>query len=294
MRRRAARRSCARSASRRRRTPGLACSAARRAGWKRSRSTPQLTTSVLPRASGTDCSSRARSQSETAITRRRAANDAADERPDERILGRVGDVLAVRGDDERRPDGPRGDERTEAGRKEEVRVDDVRPEAAGAPGRARSASRRWRSLPPPRRSRTTRSIVVAAGGELALQALHEDAEVGRRRPTGTSARRAGSASGESLGWWAWPSLGRATRRTCPTPRGARSQISPIVTRARSASRIGGSRFSVPARDAAYFGERGLRLLGVPLGPDARRPLELAALGVRIDPQQLDVLRRPRR
>ena len=70
---------------------------------------------------------------------RRAPNDAPNERPDERILGRIGDVLAVRGD-ERRPDGPRGDERTEAGRKEEVCVDDVRPEAtSGADGAQREA-----------------------------------------------------------------------------------------------------------------------------------------------------------
>ncbi len=44
----------------------------------------------------------------------------------------VGDVLAVSGDDERRAGGERGGE---AGRNEEVRVDDVGPEAAGGGAR---------------------------------------------------------------------------------------------------------------------------------------------------------------
>ena len=44
-----------------------------RGGRKRSRSTPQSTTSVFPRASGTAASSRSRSQPETAIDRRGAA-----------------------------------------------------------------------------------------------------------------------------------------------------------------------------------------------------------------------------
>ena len=42
-------------------------------------------------------------------------------------------------------------------------------------------------------------------------------------------------------------------------------------------------------DAADLRERGLRLLGVSLRPHARRALELAPLGVRVDPEQLDLL-----
>ena len=43
-------------------------------------------------------------------------------------------------------------------------------------------------------------------------------------------------------------------------------------------------------DTADLRERGVGLLGVPLGPHARRPLQLAPLGVRVDPEQLDLLR----
>ena len=62
-----------------------------------------------------------------------------------------------------------------------------------------------------------------------------------------------------------------------------------MTRARSASRIGGSRFSAPAATRRTSVERGLRLLGVPLRPHPRRALQLAPLGVGVDPEQLDVL-----
>ena len=74
-----------------------------------------------------------------------------------------------------------------------------------------------------------------------------------------------------------------------------SQISPIVQRARSASRIGGSRFSVAARCLADALERGAGLVGVALGAHLRGALELAALGIRVDRLQLDRLlrRRPR-
>ena len=106
------------------------------------------------------------------------------------------DVLAVRGDDERRPDGPCRDERPEAGRNEEVRVDDIGPEAAGAPG-SRAREPQVAQLAAAAAIENDPLDLVAARGELALEPLHEDAEVGRRGGRGTSARRAGSASGES-------------------------------------------------------------------------------------------------
>ena len=66
------------------------------------------------------------------------------------------------------------------------------------------------------------------------------------------------------------------------PHSSRSslQISPIVQRARSASRSGGSMFSVAARRVAHARERGLRLVGVPLRAHPRGPLELPPLGRR--------------
>ena len=48
---------------------------------------------------------------------------------------------------------------------------------------------------------------------------------------------------------------------------------------------------MPGRDAPHLGERRLGLLGVSLGADAGRPLELAALGGGVDAQQLDLARR---
>ena len=111
--------------------------------------------------------------------RRGALDDPAGRRPDEGVLRQVGDVLPVRGDDERRPRGPCREQPREAGRKEEVRVDDVRPEAPRRPhrpGREPRVAQLAAAAPvehdafedvPPRR-------------QLALQALDEDAEVGRR------------------------------------------------------------------------------------------------------------------
>ena len=75
------------------------------------------------------------------------------------------------------------------------------------------------------------------------------------------------------------------------PHSSRStfEISPIVTRARSASRIGGSRFSSVAATRAHLGEGALRLVRVPLGTNACGPLELAPLDRRVEAVQLDVL-----
>ena len=95
---------------------------------KRARSTPQSTTSVLPRASGILASSSRRRKSETATTaaaRRTTARVASFDTGDR---ADVADVLAVRGDDERRP---RGESADQPGRNEEVRVDDVGSEPPG-------------------------------------------------------------------------------------------------------------------------------------------------------------------
>ena len=110
----------------------------------------------------------------------RALHDATRRRADERVLGQVGDVLPVRGDDERRPRGPCREQPREAGRKEEVRVDDVGPKPPRGPHR------------PAREPRVAQLAAAAAvehdpledvpaRRQLALQALDEDAEIGGRR-----------------------------------------------------------------------------------------------------------------
>ena len=73
--------------------------------------------------------------------RRGALHDPPGGRPDERILGQVRDVLPVGGDDERCPRGESRQQPREAGREEEVRVDDVRPEAPRGPHRPGSELR---------------------------------------------------------------------------------------------------------------------------------------------------------
>ena len=62
-----------------------------------------------------------------------------------------------------------------------------------------------------------------------------------------------------------------------------------MTRARSASRIGTSRFSVPCAALRTAASVALGVLRVPLGAHAGRPLELAPLRLRVEAVQLDVL-----
>ena len=203
MRRRAGRRSCARSASRRRRRPGPRAGRAG-AAVKRSRSTPQLTTSVLPRASGTDCSSRARSQSETAIT-------VAAPRTTRRMNGRTNGysvALATSWPCAVTTSGAptaRAATVPEAGREKEVRVDDIGTEAAGGPDRAQ---------------REPQVAELAAAAAVEHDSLDHVARVrrarapvpGRRRRsraprrTDTSARRGGCAPANHLGSRRCPSL----------------------------------------------------------------------------------------
>ena len=75
------------------------------------------------------------------------------------------------------------------------------------------------------------------------------------------------------------------------PHSSRStlQISPIVQRARSASRIGGSMFSSPRAASRTRASAASRVVGVALRAHPRRPLELAALGLGVEPVQLDRL-----
>ena len=177
--------------------------------------------------------------------------------------------------------GARREERGgEPGRDEEVRVDDVRPEAPRRPRRSRAraqvpalARRRGRERRPARsRARARRARARSPG--------RRRRGPGRPAP-GTSARRAGSSSAERAT--------RAGRRTCRTRlaarcRSRRSCSGPAAPRASAAA---GSRR--PRRRGAP--RRALRgLVRVPLGPHPRRALELPPLRVRVEPVQLDRLR----
>ena len=73
------------------------------------------------------------------------------------------------------------------------------------------------------------------------------------------------------------------------PHSSRStlQISPIVQRARSASRSGGNRFSVPRRGGADGRQRRVGGFGVAFGPHAGGALALTLLAFRVDRVQLD-------
>ena len=147
-------------------------------GAKRSRSTPQSTTSVFPRASGTAVleplaqPARDRDHASRRDGRRIGSPRDARDRAD------VRDVLAVRGDDERRARRERGGE---AGGNEEVRVGDVGMEARAA--RARVADEREVAA-----SAATSRVddgpldLVAARDELALEVRDEDPEVRVVRP----------------------------------------------------------------------------------------------------------------
>ena len=139
-----------------------------------------MTTSVLPRASGTPRSSWPRSQSETRDHRGCAADDEPRRPPHEGILRHVRDVLAVRGDDERGARCARREHAGEPGREEKVRVDDVRTEAARRADRAQ----REACMPQlPAAAAVDHDALdrVPARRELPLEPLHEDAEVRRRR-----------------------------------------------------------------------------------------------------------------
>ena len=162
---------------------------ARASARKRSRSTPQSTTSVLPRASGTAASSRVAQPAETAITvcARRTTSRVASRTTGE--LGGVRDVLAVRGDDERRARQQRG---REAGRDEKVRVDDVRPEPARRPP-DRGGEPKMPPLPAAAVVEHGALDLVAERGELPLEPLRRRRRSRAPRPRGTSARRAGCA-----------------------------------------------------------------------------------------------------
>ena len=153
--------------------------AARASGGKRSRSTPQLTTATLRPAAEMLRSSSRRSQSETATTAAAPRTTSRLGAPDEWILRQVRDVLPVRGHDEWRARGPRGEQGAEPGGEEEVRVDDVGPEAAGSANRA-SGEANVSQLRAATLVEHDALELVPALGERPLEALDEDAEVGRR------------------------------------------------------------------------------------------------------------------
>ena len=164
-------------------------------------------------------------------------------------------------------------------RDEEVRPDDVgrrgrRARAGAARGSGASRRRAGRS----RRARS-RARARAAPAPAARRRRR-----GRGRPApGTSARRGGSAS---------PSARRRVRgRARPTPRASTPQISPIVQRARSASRIGRSRFSVPRAASRTRASAAAASPALRSARTLRGALELALLGRGVDRLQLDRLLR---
>ena len=105
---------------------------------------------------------------------RRATDRQAGERPDPRDRTHVAHVAAVGGDDERRASGQR---RGQAGRNEEVRVDDVGPDTAC---RAERAGREGRvaALPAGAAVEHGPLELVPALAQGALELRHEHAEIG--------------------------------------------------------------------------------------------------------------------
>ena len=93
-----------------------------------------------------------------------------------------------------------------------------------------------------------------------------------------------------------PRRPRASRREVGVVRADRSRsasrTSPTVAWAASASRIGTSRFESPSAACRTCSEAPRS--GVPLGPDAPRPLDLAPLGLGVEAVELHPPRRPRR
>ena len=98
---------------------------------------------------------------------------------DEWILGQVGDVLAVRGDDERRARRARREQRAEPRREEKMRVDDVGPEAPRRPDRAgrQPCVAKLRAAAPVEHDAFE---LVPTGRKCPLEALDEDPKVRRR------------------------------------------------------------------------------------------------------------------
>ena len=150
----------------------------RSSGRNRSRSTPQSTTSVFAAASGIDATSLPAQPLRDRDHRRGALHHPPGGWSDERILGQVRDVLPVGGDDQRCPRGESREQPREAGREEEVRVDDVRPEAPRGPHRT-GGELRVAQLAAAAPVEHDPLDLVPARRQLALQALDEDAEVGR-------------------------------------------------------------------------------------------------------------------
>ena len=144
------------------------------AGCERSTSTPQSTTSVLPRASGTAASSRRRSQCRDGDQSVGAARDETRRGADGARGAGVLDVLPVGGGDERRASAERSGQ---PGRDEEVGVDDVRPERAR---RLHGVAREREVAPPAARppSHDRPRELVPPARERGLEPGDEDAQIG--------------------------------------------------------------------------------------------------------------------
>ena len=102
---------------------------------------------------------------------------------------RVGDVLAVGGEDGGRPSRDRAEQPR---RNEEVRVDDVRSEASSGPARRRGRGSRCRPWPAAAVDDRPRELVPARL-EPRLEVGHEGPQRRRGSAPGTSGRRAGCA-----------------------------------------------------------------------------------------------------
>ena len=193
-------------------------------------------TTVLPRASGRRFLELAAQVVRDGDHRRRAADDAARERGDAGDRADVAHVAAVRGDDERRvdlaansPDGTRKCAQTTSGvaRRAHAAAQLEKPPLAAA---AAIEHRELDLVPacaervaPAGRRTTPRSGSAGPGYICETRRILTPLTVGSGRPASSCV----------------PHSSRST-----------PQISPIVQRARSASRIGGSRFAVPRAASA--------------------------------------------
>ena len=145
------------------------------------RSTPRSQTSQA--SAGEVRSSRVGQPARVRDHRRGAAHDRPRRQPQRRAV-EVGDVLAVGHDDQRDARGARRRQARRARREEEVREDDVGPEAPRGAASRRRVSRAYLAFPPPRCPIAATSTSWPWATQLAAQRQQEAAEVGlgRRRP----------------------------------------------------------------------------------------------------------------
>ncbi len=150
--------------------------------------------------------------------------------------------------------------------------------SCGPASRIRRRSSRKRSFPPPRRSSTASSISWPRSRSACSSCATNEPRSGSDGPGYICETRR--------------ILKRSSRRSC-SPHSARRtpQISPIVQRARKCVSHRVEHVVRAARRVAHAVERCRSLVGVPLGAQLRRALELALLGSGIDRLQLDLVLR---